>query len=379
LNKNIVPTYTDIMIYLDNAATTKVFDEVIREVSTSLVFDYFNPSSLYVPATQVKRKMDEARENIAHALGAKPSEIIFTSGATEANNWAINCGLKVKKGNVVSSYGEHPSSHETLLALKNQGTEVRFSPLKKDGTVEEDNFLSLIDENTSLVSLIHRSNETGAINDIVSLSKKAKQINPRLVFHSDGVQAFLKLGTNLRNSSVDLYSISAHKIGGIKGVGVLFKNEKLNIRPLILGGGQEKNLRSGTENVTGILAFSSAVKAFQKHYDKRKIAEISQYISNTLYSNIDEIKINSPLHSDILSISFHGKKSEIIQRLLAEKGILIGTGSACASRLKYNRVLEAMGVCKQCIEGSIRISLGSLTTMDEARQLVNALTEIIND
>ncbi|MCL2862051.1 MAG: cysteine desulfurase [Firmicutes bacterium] len=367
------------MIYLDNAATTKVFDEVISEVTASLKFDYFNPSSLYSSAVKVQRKMDNARENIAYALMAKPNEIIFTSGATEANNWAITCGMKQKKGNIVSSYGEHPSVHETLLSLKNQGVEVRFSPLKKDGTVDEEKFLSLIDENTSLVSLIHRSNETGAINDILTLSKKAKQINQKLVFHSDGVQGFLKLDTNLHSSDIDLYSISAHKIGGMKGTGVLYKNEKLNIRPLILGGGQEKNLRSGTENVTGILAFSHAVAAFQKHYNRKKIAEMSQYISNTLCQNIAEIKINSPKGSDILSISFHGKKSEIIQRLLFEKGILIGTGSACASRLKYNRVLEAMGVCKQCIEGSIRVSIGAFNTLDEAKQFVAVLTEIVNE
>ena len=367
------------MIYLDNAATTKVFDEVISEVDNSRDYNYFNPSSLYTPATSLKRKMDEARDNIAYSLGAKKDEIVFTSGATEANNWAITCGLKVKKGNIVSSYGEHPSVHEVLLNLKNQGIEVRFSSLKKDGTVDDDKFLSLIDENTALVSLIHRSNETGAINDILTFSKKAKQKNPKLVFHSDGVQAFLKLDTNLRNSNVDLYSISAHKIGGMKGVGALYKNEKLNIRPFILGGGQEKNLRSGTENVTGILAFSSAVNAFQKHYKRDKIAEMSQYMCDILRQNIDEIKINSPMNSDILSISFHGKKSEIIQRLLCEQGILIGTGSACASRLKYNRVLEAMGVCKQCIDGSIRVSIGAQNTFDDIKQFTAVLTKIISE
>lgn len=362
------------MIFLDNASTTKLCPNVtgiINEVNDL----YYNPSALYGEALKVKNLLENARRDIANIIGADSGEIYFTSCATESNNWAFDKGIKNKKGNIVVSSAEHASAYECALVQKSKGIEVRFLSLNKDGTVNEDDLASKVDENTCFVSFIHCSNETGAVNDIARLVKKIKAINQRAIVHSDGVQAFAKIGVNVKELGVDMYSISAHKVGGLKGCGALFVRKGINLAPFIVGGGQENGLRSGTENVVGILSFAEAAKFFAAHYNKELILQMRKYMIDELLPL--GIKVNgTPDAESILSITVPGIKAEVLQHMLSDKGILIGLGSACSSRARNNRVLSAIGRTPKEIEGSIRISFGLENNME---QIIQAAEAIKND
>lgn len=362
------------MIYLDNAATTKPFDTVIAQMNAVLKDNYYNPSALYAPAFEVKKEVEKARKAVCDALGGN-GKLYFTSCATESNSWVFASGIKNRKGNVVVSMGEHPSVYENAQALIAKGTDVRFVKLKSDGSVDFEDFVQKVDENTTLVSVIHCSNETGCINDIEKLSVHVKTVSPNAVFHSDGVQAFMKIPVNCGGLGVDLYTVSAHKIGGPKGVGSLWMRDGVRLSPLLIGGGQEQNFRSGTENSAGIIGFAQAVNEFSK-VDKSKIYEYRRSFKAALSSIpqaiVNEGQQNSPF---ILSCSISGIKAEILQRLLAEKNILIGLGSACASRSRKNRFLSAVGRSMSHIEGSIRISFGAQNLNDDVEYAQN---EIVN-
>ncbi len=344
------------MIFLDNASTTKPCATLSDIYNLATEF-YFNPSALYGEGLKTKNIIEEARKTIASLLGAERDEIYFTSCATESNNWAFERGIKNKKGNIVVSSSEHASGYECAMMQKSKGIDVRFAKLNSDGTIDEDDLFSKIDENTCFVSIIHCSNETGVLNDISKIAEKIKKIYPRTIVHSDGVQAFLKYNYNLKELGVDLYSISAHKIGGLKGIGALFIRRGLTIPPLLSGGGQERGLRSGTENVFGILSFAEAAKFYKQHYNRDLILQMRRYMAENLALLNVKINGNDSAHS-ILSITIPGIKAEILQHMLSDKKILIGLGSACSSRSRNNRVLSAIGLTPKEIEGSIRISFG---------------------
>lgn len=360
------------MIFLDNASTTKICPaayDVIKLVGEDL---YYNPSALYGEALRVKNLIEGARRDIALLLGADASEIYFTSCATESNNWAFERGIKNKKGNIVVSSSEHASVYEAAINQKSKGIDVRFASLNADGTVNEDDLFSKIDGSTSFVSIIHCSNETGAVNDIARLTKKIKQINPAILVHSDGVQAFIKCGAKIKELGVDMYSTSAHKIGGLKGCGALFIKKGINLAPFVSGGGQERGLRSGTENVPGILCFAEAAKHYKAYYDRSRVKEMREYVIRELLPL--GVIVNGPENAEaILSVSVAGIKAEVLQHMLSDKGVLIGLGSACSSRARNNRVLSAIGRTPKEIEGSIRISFGIENNLDE----VKAATELI--
>ena len=366
------------MIYLDNAATTKPFENVIHRMHAFYADSYFNPSALYAPAARVATEIEKARAYIENALGGG-GKLYFTSGATESNSWVYQCGVKNKKGNIVVSMGEHASGYENAQALSGKGQDVRYVRLQRDGTVDREDFLRKIDADTTLVSVIHCSNETGAVNDLPFLVRAVKKIAPRALFHSDGVQALAKIPVNCRNAGVDLYSISAHKIGGVKGVGALWVREGIRLQPLLKGGGQEGGARSGTENVAGIAGFAEALGSFMQ-VDTQAIGRWRDTIKSALLSvenvRINEAACNSPY---ILSFSVPGIRAEHLQRMLAEKDILIGLGSACSARHKNNRVLAAMGCDKSQIEGSARISFGAQNLQDDMHYVASVLTESIEN
>ncbi len=368
------------MIYLDNAATTKPYKEVAELINRINENEYFNPSALYGKGSDAKATIEKSRAEIAELLGVTSAEIYFTSGATEADNWAISSGFKNKKGNIVISAGEHSAIYESALNLKNKGFEVRFSPLNADGAVNKEKFAQLVDENTSLVSVIHYSNETGAINDIFALSKLCKAKNKKILFHSDGVQAFCKNKTVLKYSDVDLYSISAHKVGGVKGCGALYIKKGVNLSPLIFGGGQESNMRSGTENVAAIGTFGIAAKSYYNDYDESKMRILKDTFLNTINNAVTDYKVNSNINnacSAIISISFAGLNAEVLQRLSAAENIFIGLGSACASKLRSNRVLGETGLSQKDIAGSVRISFSPQNTADEIKRAAVVISEKI--
>lgn len=366
------------MIYLDNAATTKPFESVVEKMNAFYKELYFNPSALYSPAFAVAKEKEKTRDYISSALGGG-GKVYFTSCATESNTWALNNGIKNKNGNIVVSSGEHASVYENAQSLLSKGLEVRFVKLDSDGRVNIDDFVKKVDENTTLISVINCSNETGAVNDIKKLAQLAKNINRRALFHSDGVQALGKVPLNCKSAGIDMYSVSAHKICGPKGVGALWICDGLTLSPLLPGGGQESGLRSGTENVAAIIGFGEALKRFSDS-DKSEILNMRETLKQRLLTldcvEINESESQSPY---ILSFSAKNVKAEIMQRNLAEKGILIGLGSACSSRLKKNRVLTAMGRTMSHIEGSMRLSFSPQNhndDMEKAAEIIcNTITE----
>ncbi len=354
------------MIYLDNAATTKTIDEAAKVALKYYTEDYYNPSALYRAASIVHGEMDSAAKIIAGALNADKNELVFTSCATESSNMVFECGIKNKKGNVIVSEMEHPSVYEAAKRLAGKGTDVRFAKINKNGIVDVDYFEKLVDENTALVSIIHCSNETGAVNDIKTLAGITKS-KSKALFHSDGVQSFLKIDSDVKKLGVDYYSVSAHKIGGLKGVGLLYINKSLNIPALIVGGGQQGGRRSGTENVGGIISFAKAVEEYKKA-SKVFDSGLARGIFAGKLRDAGWARINA-LESEnsgyIVSISFQGIKGEVLSRILEDKGIIVGIGSACSSHAKTNRTLTAMGVGKDYINGTIRVSFNPFLSMED--------------
>lgn len=367
---------SDKLIYLDSAATTAV-DKSIAEIALKYYTDdFYNPSSLYKQAHVVKRQLEDAAARIGRLLGADGGDIVFTSCATESNNYALECGYKNKKGNLVISGGEHASVYEKAMNIKSGGRDVRIVPLKPDGRVDGEKLLAAVDENTALVSVIHVSNETGAINDAADLCKRVKDKNKRAVFHSDGVQAFCKLNIDLQSTGIDLYSVSAHKVGGLKGVGALYVKKGFNMKPFIVGGGQQGNRRSGTENVGGIVSFAAAAELYKSKAACFNAKAVYNYLVTQIKSELDYAIINGSADSGncyILSVSFPGIKGEVLAHMLEEKGILIGLGSACSTHVKQSRVHLQLGLSQKETEGSIRISLSPDNTVDEIKYAASEL------
>ena len=355
------------MIYLDNAATTKASQAAINSMIKYAGEDFYNPSAGYAPALAVKKAHGKATADIADLLGADPDEIVFTSCATESNNFAFECGVKNKKGNIVVSAGEHASVYECAQRLKSRGADVRFVMPDGNGVVTAEALAQVVDGNTAFVSFIHCSNETGAVSDIKTLCAAVKSVSPKAVFHSDGVQAFCKIPTDVHDLGVDLYSVSAHKVGGLKGVGALYVRKGFNMQPFIVGGGQQDGRRSGTENTGGIIGFAEAAKIYKNKAAAFGAKALREAVMN-VFEEHDGVRINGGGANSgyILSVSFKGLRGEIIAHMAEDEGVLVGLGSACSTHIKSNRVLGAMGVGRDYAEGSIRISFSPDTTKEEA-------------
>lgn len=349
------------MIYLDNAAT---MPPISGFDYTRTMREYFNPSASY--GADSRKCIQDCRAVIAAHLGASVDEIFFTSCATESNNWVVRHFSNKKNGNIVVSSGEHASIYEPLKRNFDNGYDVRFARLLPSGAVDQDHLLSLVDQNTVLVSCIHVSNETGTINNLSEISKKVKKVNAHAVFHSDGVQAFYKTETRVRVTGVDLYSFSGHKIGAFKGIGGLYVKKPLKLMPLLFGGEQESGLRAGTENLPGILSLYSALT---QQSDLAAIERVKSQ-ADTLRKkilNIGGVALagDEMLNSGFIQMFlFDGVNAESLQTVLFEKGVAVGRGSACNSKKKRNRVLEAMGYAATKTDGAIRLSL-SFDTPDE--------------
>ena len=345
--------------YLDNAATTKVFDEEFDLMKRNNDEAFFNPSASY--STTLKL-LNEARCQITDILRGGAGKLYFTSSATESNNTVFQ-GVHLRAGDVVLiSKGEHPSVYNSAHKLESKGVVVLDVNLKSDGTVDEEHLKSLLSDKVKLVSIIHVSNETGAINDIKGLVSIVKNYNSNILFHSDGVQAFGKIKVNLQSLSVDMYTISSHKIYAPRGIASLWIKNDVVVDPLLYGGGQEEGFRSSTENVAAALAFAYAASKVAKdlkqnnervldlknHFVKKlKESEISKYLK---FNSTDECV------PYILSISVSGIKGEVLVRGLEQDKIYISTGSACSSKKAGNRILESMGVSDSDVVGSIRVS-----------------------
>lgn len=363
------------MIYLDNSATTRPFDGVIDAMDACMREAYFNPSAAYKPAVDVDREMRACRRRIAAQLGAQEGEVIFTSGGTESDNLAI-LGvaetLHASGANFVCSAIEHPAVMETIRRVERQGIEVRVLPIDRRGVADLAAAESVIDENTALVSCMQVSNETGAIQPIEALSALAHERNPKVRVHVDGVQGFMRVPMHMGKMGVDLYALSGHKIHGPKGVGALVARRGVRLAPQMTGGGQEKNLRSGTYNAPAILGLGQAVRQMAEDEGRAaRLAAMKARLWQQL-SEMDGVRVNGPMPGEadaaphILSVSFDGVRGEVMRNALEGAGVLVSTGSACAShKQKVSGTLSAMGLTGEQADGTIRISLGMLNTMDE--------------
>ena len=360
------------IIYLDNAATTRVNPEVLQAYNEACN-EFFNPSSLYTPSLSVKNKIEMVRENILRYLGgANKSTFVFTSCATESNNAVLRNCIKRKDKKYIISAGEHSSTYTTAKALINEGYNIEFAPLNEDGSINQQALFSMIDNKTDFVSLIHVSNETGAINDIKYIAKKCKAINPNIIIHSDGVQALHKVKLNMINMGVDFYTISGHKINGVKGVAGLYIANPNKFTPFMYGGGQEMNLRGGTENFAGIVAFGKAISLCNYDYEK------CSKLKNLLLDNITvpyKLISSDKCVPNIISLCFKDVRGETLVHLLEDDGFLIGTGSACNSKNTANRVLSEIGVAQDYILGAIRISFGNEITEQDILDLAKSINK----
>ena len=356
------------MIYLDNAATTKISKNALLTYNKYAEEIFYNPSAIYHAGVTTKAQIENARKTILNVLGANSGNLIFTSSATEANNLAIFGSLRSNFKKVIFTSADHPSTYNVALELKKKGVDVDFCPLQENGQVNYEVLEQMLDEKTNLISVIHVCNETGAINDIKRINELRQQKCPNAILHVDGVQAFSKIKINLDYFGVDLYTISGHKMFAPKGVAALYIKNNINIKPVNFGGGQEFNIRSGTENVPAIMAFETAVKEIGNVKENLKYVES---LKNEFLQNISDlpVKINSPAENSpyILSLSFKGVKGETLVHMLEDNEIYVSTGSACSSKKQGNRILESMGVAHDYIVGSVRISFSKHNTLDEVK------------
>lgn len=367
------------MIYLDNSATTPVLQEAADCAMEVMTQDYFNPSSLYAQASKLEKRIKTAREFFAKSLRSRPEEIVFTSGATESNNIAIFGtlnALRASKYRFITTKIEHPAVYEPFWALEQRGHEVIYLSVDENGKIDLAELASLIDEHTALVSIMQVNNEVGTIQDISSIGKTIKQKNPQCLFHSDGVQGFGKCDFDA--AVVDLYSISGHKFHAPKGVGLLMMRNSAKNMGGQMGGGQERNLRSGTLNAPGILAMAVAAEKMAES-DKKNMLTCKK----TLYQDlckISDVYLNGPDIEEgapqILNLSFMGLRGEVLLHALEARGVLVSTGSACASHKKGdNRVLNTFGYNADRIEGAIRFSFGRQNKPEEMHQVAEIIEE----
>ncbi len=367
------------MINLDNAATTPPDEEALKRAQAFASENFWNPSARYGGGFTVSGALDRARETLLTSI-ADPAKyaLIFTSCGTESDNHAIFS--TARRGNAVTTAGEHAAVYESFVELKNRGVEPRFTPIKRDGSVDAEALLSLVDENTRLVSVVHVNNETGAVNDIETLARLVKEKAPRCIFHSDGVQAYGKLPVRLKE--VDLYSVSAHKLGGLKGTGGLFKKKQLPLSPFVCGGGQEQGLRSGTENVLGILCFAGAAEKKFRSLNQNfgKIRELNARFWQILEESGLFERISPENGSPyILTVAARGVRGEVVQRMLWDRGVVVGTGSACSSRKPYSRVIAACGYQKELLNGVLRVSFSAETQPSEIEEGARRMAEAVRE
>ena len=375
-------------VYLDNSATTRPFDEVIEYMDFINKKTYGNPSSVHLKGIEAEKELKLAREIIANSLGVNSKQIYFTSGGTESNNMSIFGYLKanLRKGkHIITTKIEHPSVLEVYKYLEKEGYSVDYIDVDENGIVLLEMLENRIKDDTSLISVMHTNNETGAIQPIDEIVKIRNKCNKNTVIHVDAVQAYGKLKLNPKISGIDLLSISAHKIHGPKGVGAIYVNSDVKIQPIIFGGGQESSMRSGTENVAGIGGFGIAAKIMNGNINKnlKKVIDLKTTFIEMLKANFTDYGIISPENSSpyILSIYFSNIKAEVLLHHLEIQGIYVSTGSACSShkpKNKQSHVLLAMGLKQSAIEGAIRISFSEQNEIEDIKYTIENLKNIIS-
>ncbi|MDD5254148.1 MAG: cysteine desulfurase family protein [Candidatus Nanoarchaeia archaeon] len=362
--------------YLDNAATTKVDSEVVKAMKPYFEEKYGNASSLHSFGSEAKKALEESRKKIADKINADPSEIIFVSSGTEADNLAITGIAKLKgKGHIITSKIEHPAVLETCKELEKNGFDVTYLNVDKDGFVKD--FEKSIKSNTILVSIMHANNEIGTVQDIEKIGKICRSKN--IIFHSDCVQSFTKEKIDVKKMSIDLASFSSHKIHGPKGIAALYIKEGIKLKKLMFGGHHEKSIRPGTENIPGIVGFAKAVQIANEN-DVERIKQMRDKLINGLLK-IPDTRLNGDKEKRLcnnISISFRYVEGESMLLYLDEKGIAVSTGSACSSQsLEPSHVLISIGLPHEIAHGTIRYSLSKYTTEKEIEYTIKTTKEVI--
>lgn len=369
--------------YLDNSATTRPYDEVVETVARVMKEQYGNPSSLHRLGQAAEKEVKLAREFIAETLRANSQEIYFTSGGTESNNLAIRGACSLSRGRqIITTPLEHPATMNTLGHLQKKGWRVDTIPVDENGVIKLSAFESMITPDTALVTAMLVNNEIGSVQPIAQMAKILKKKNPRALFHVDAVQGYCKVPCDVRELGVDMLSISGHKIHGPKGIGVLYLKKGTRIAPIVFGGGQQDNLRPGTENVPGIAGLGVAAKLCHGNMSRSvpKMEMLRERLEEGILERIPNVKINTPKECapHILNVSFDGVRSEVVLHSLENSEIYVSSGSACSSHKKEpSYVLTAIGTPKRLIDGSIRFSLSEMNTMEDIEVTLEVLTTII--
>lgn len=371
-------------MYLDNSATTAVSEEVLNEMEPYFREAYGNPSTLYSVGREAKKGLDKARQRVADAINADPKEIIFTSGGSESDNLAIKgVALKLKgKGNhIITSEIEHPAVKETLHFLETLDFKVTYLPVYENGIVKVEDVKDAITPETILITIMHGNNEIGTLQPIAEIGKLARE--RKILFHTDAVQTFGKVKVDVEELNVDLLSLSSHKVHGPKGVGALYIKKGVRITPLIHGGGQERGIRSGTENVPGIVGFGKACEIANNNLEENyaRLVKTRDEIIEKVLDAVPESYLNGDRNErlpNVINFRFSSIEGESLILLLDAKGYQASTGSACSSKtLEASPVLKALNLDDVDVHGSLRISLGSQTHFGDVDGLVEAIKESV--
>lgn len=370
--------------YFDNAATTRVRDEIVKKMIPYYCIEYGNPSSIYTLGRSSKRAIEKAREQIANLIGAESKEIYFTSGGSESDNTALNgiANLKKKNGkHIITSRIEHPAILETCKKLEEDGYKISYLNVDENGLINLGELANIINDETILISIMFANNEIGTIQQIEKIAQIAHSKD--IIFHTDAVQAVGNIKIDVKKMGIDMLSLSSHKIYGPKGVGALYVKNGIDFERFINGGHQEKNKRAGTENVAGIVGFGEAGEIISRNLDKHivHLRELRDYYLEEVSSKIKNIKINGSLENRLpgnANISFEGINGGDLLLELDNRGICASSASACSSSSSLpSHVLTAIGVEKRFINGALRTTFGAYNTKDEVDYLVNALIETV--
>lgn len=377
----------DNIIYFDNFATTSLNEEVFDSMKNFLIYNYSNPSSLYEFSQKSRVAIEKSRENISNYINADKNELFFTSGGTEADNWAF-IGMTLfkgrKNGHIILTAFEHSAILETAKFLKNRGFDATYIFPDRDGFIDAKDVTDAIREDTFLVSVMYVNNEVGTIQDIKKICSFVKKKNPNIVFHTDAVQALSEIKIDVKDLNVDLLSVSGHKVHAPKGIGALYIKSGTEIENFIFGGSQERSRRAGTENVAGIVGFSKAIDILRDSREKNvsKRFALREYFLKILNENFSRFNINGSLenrYSGNINISFPGVDKEMLIMSMDFRGICISGGSACSSgAVEKSHVLDAMGIEEELKNSAVRISFGENNTFEEIDEFILALKEIID-
>lgn len=375
-------------VYLDNSATTRTFPEVAELMSKIMCEDYGNPSSMHNKGVQAERYVRYGRETLAKILKVNEKEIYFTSGGTESDNLAlIGCAMANYRAgkHLITTKIEHPAILQTMHYLEDQGFEVTYLSVNDKGQISLQELQNAMRKDTILVSIMHTNNEIGAVEPIAEAGRLIRSTNPSTLFHVDAVQGFGKYRIYPKRMGIDLLSVSGHKIHGPKGVGFLYIGEKVKIHNIIYGGGQQKNLRSGTENVPGIAGMAKAAEMLYNHLeeDAERLYSLKDYFCEGL-RKIPDIRINNPEGMEgaphIVSLSVAGVRSEVLLHALEDKGIYVSAGSACSSNKPHtagSATMKAIKLPEEFLDSTLRFSMSVYTTREELDYTLQVMYDII--